>query len=196
LHHNHATIHVNAEPNRLPGVAGIRYLGQRDYSLPAWLAPDKMAALGIDVSDVLTAIGEQNLQVAAGLIGQPPAPKGQQFELTVNTLGRLTTPEQFGDIILKAAQGNPMVQSSPTGMTATAGATGSSGPTGASGQTGPTPPVTGIVRLRDVVTRESDGRPRVELGAQQYEQSCTLDGQPSVALSIYQLPGSNALDTA
>src|SRR5262249_58373279 len=139
----------------------------------AWLDPDKMAALGIDVSDVLTAIGEQNLQVAAGQIGQPPAPKGQQFQLAVNTLGRLTTPEQFGDIILKAAQGNPQVQSSPTGMTALGASTGSSGQGGQNGQSGqsnpngPTPPATGIVRLRDVVAREPDGRPRVELGAQQ-----------------------------
>jgi hydrophobe/amphiphile efflux-1 (HAE1) family protein len=200
---NYATIYLKDELNRLPGVAGISYLGQRDYSLRAWLDPDKMASLGIDVSDVITAIGEQNLQVAAGMIGQPPAPKGQQFELTVNTLGRLTTPEQFGDIILKAAQGNPLVQSSPTGMTATTGTTtassGAGGLNGSSGQSssgGPTPPTTGIVRLRDVVTRDPDGRPRVELGAQQYGQSSTLDGQPSVALSIYQLPGSNALDTA
>jgi hydrophobe/amphiphile efflux-1 (HAE1) family protein len=199
---NYATIYLKDELNRLPGVAGISYLGQRDYSLRAWLDPDKMAALGIDVADVLTAISEQNLQVAAGQIGQPPAPKGQQFELTVNTLGRLTTPEQFGDIVLKAAQGNPMVQASPTGMTAMAAATvpvAGSGPTdqgGPSSSGGPTSPTTGIVRLRDVVSREPDGRPRVELGAQQYGQSSTLDGQPSVALSVYQLPGSNALDTA
>jgi hydrophobe/amphiphile efflux-1 (HAE1) family protein len=202
---NYATIYLKDELNRLPGVAGISYLGQRDYSLRAWLDPDKMAALGIDVSDVLTAISEQNLQVAAGQIGQPPAPKGQQFQLTVNTLGRLTTPEQFGDIILKAAQGNPLVQASPTGMTFMAGTSASSGqgdvgrianPSYDSSQNGPSPPTIGVVRLRDVVTREPDGAPRVELGAQQYGQSSTLDGQPSVALSIYQLPGSNALDTA
>jgi hydrophobe/amphiphile efflux-1 (HAE1) family protein len=202
---NYATIYLKDELNRLPGVAGISYLGQRDYSLRAWLDPDKMAALGIDVSDVLTAISEQNLQVAAGQIGQPPAPRGQQFQLTVNTLGRLTTPEQFGDIILKAAQGNPLVQSSPTGMTFMAGTSASSGqgdvgrianPSYDSSQNGPSPPTIGVVRLRDVVTREPDGAPRVELGAQQYGQSSTLDGQPSVALSIYQLPGSNALDTA
>jgi multidrug efflux pump len=199
---NYATIYLKDELNRLPGVAGISYLGQRDYSLRAWLDPDKMAALGIDVSDVLTAIGEQNLQVAAGQIGQPPAPKDQQFELTVNTLGRLTTPEQFGDIIVKAAQGNPMVQSSPTGLMATAAGTGSSGITGQGGQVSQTvdgvstPTTTGVVRLRDIVTRAADGRPRVELGAQQYGQSSTLDGEPSVALSIYQLPATNALDTA
>jgi multidrug efflux pump len=197
---NYATIYLKDELNRLPGVAGVSYLGQRDYSLRAWLDPDKMAALGIDVSDVLTAIGQQNLQVAAGMIGQPPAPKGQQFELTINTLGLLTTPEQFGDIIIKAASSNPMVQLSPTGLMSTAATTGSTGSTGQSGgqsaQGSGTSTTTGIVRLRDVVTRETDGRPRVELGAQQYEQSSTLDGQPAVALSIFQLPGTNALQTA
>jgi hydrophobe/amphiphile efflux-1 (HAE1) family protein len=200
---NYATIYLKDELNRLPGVAGITYLGQRDYSLRAWLDPDKMAALGIDVSDVITAISEQNLQVAAGMIGQPPAPKGQQFELTINTLGLLTTPEQFGDIVIKAASGNPMVQLSPTGLMSTAATAGPSGSTGSNGQGGgmsaqgsQTPPTTGIVRLRDVVTRETNGQPRVELGAQQYEQSSTLDGHPSVALSIYQLPGTNALQTA
>jgi hydrophobe/amphiphile efflux-1 (HAE1) family protein len=194
---NYATIYLKDELNRLPGVAGISYLGQRDYSLRAWLDPDKMAALGIDVSDIITAISEQNLQVAAGMIGQPPAPKGQQFELTVNTLGRLTTPEQFGEIVIKAAQGNPMVQASPTGLMATAvsGSTGNSAQTGQGSSIGG-PQTTGIVRLRDVVTRAPDGRPRVELGAQQYEQSSTLDGKPSVALSVFQLPGTNALQTA
>src|SRR4029077_13278155 len=160
---NYATIYLKDELNRLPGVAGLTYLGQRDYSLRAWLDPDRLAALNLAPMDVLTAISEQNLQVAAGQIGQPPAPRGQQFQLTVNTLGRLTTPEQFGDIILKAGQGNPMVQSSPTGMTTMAGTSGSTGQSGAGGisnpssgsnQSGTTPPTIGVVRLRDVVTRE------------------------------------------
>src|SRR5262245_36130686 len=180
---NYATIYVKDELGRLPGVAGITFLGQRDYSLRAWLDPDRLAALSISPMDVVTAISQQNLQVAAGQIGQPPVPKGQQFQLTINTLGRLTTPEEFGDIIVKAAQGNPLVQPSPTGSSA-----GLAAGRGSSGAGGPAPPSVGIVRLRDVA--------RVELGAQQYEQSCTLDGRPSVALSVYQLPGSNALDTA
>jgi hydrophobe/amphiphile efflux-1 (HAE1) family protein len=185
---NYATIYVKDELGRLPGVAGITYLGQRDYSLRVWLDPEKLAALSLSPTDVITAISQQNLQVAAGQIGQPPAPKGQQFQLTINTLGRLTTPEQFGDIIVKTARGNPLVRRAPTGSTGLELGTGSA--------RGPTPQSTGIVRLRDVVTREPDGRPRVELGSQQYGQSSTLDGQPSVALSVYQLPGSNALDTA
>jgi hydrophobe/amphiphile efflux-1 (HAE1) family protein len=194
---NYATIYLKDELGRLPGVAGITYLGQRDYSLRAWLNPDKMATLGLTGMDVVTAISQQNLQVAAGQIGQPPVPRGQQFQLTINTLGRLITPEQFGDIILKAAQGNPLVQPPPNGSNGLGGSIspGASGSLDSSGSSasstspsGPIPQATSIVRLRDVA--------RVELGSQQYDQSATLDGQPSVALSVYQLPGSNALDTA
>src|SRR3954453_6774761 len=89
---NYATIYVKDELGRLPGVAGITYFGQRDYSLRAWLDPDKLATLGISAADVVTAISQQNIQVAAGQIGQQPVPKGQQFQLTINTLGRLTDP--------------------------------------------------------------------------------------------------------
>ena len=100
---NYATIYIKDELGRLPGIAGITYLGQRDYSLRVWLDPDKLAALNMSASDVVAAITQQNLQVAAGQIGQQPVPRGQQFQLTINALGRLTDPEQFGDIILKAS---------------------------------------------------------------------------------------------
>src|ERR1700722_18929233 len=70
---NYATIYLKDELGRLPGVAGITSLGQRDYSLRAWLDPDKLAALNLSPTDVVTAISQQNLQVAAGQIGQPPA---------------------------------------------------------------------------------------------------------------------------
>src|SRR4029453_2530569 len=99
---NYATIYVKDELGRLPGVAGITYLGQRDYSLRAWLNPDKLAALNLSEMDVIPAISQQNVQVAAGQIGQQPVPRGQQFQLTINTQGRLIQPEQFGDIIIKA----------------------------------------------------------------------------------------------
>ncbi len=209
---NYATIDVKDELGRIAGVAGITYLGQRDYSLRAWLDPDKLAALQLSAMDVVTAISQQNIQVAAGQIGQQPAPKGQQFQLTINTLGRLTSADEFADIIVKAGNGGPMnTTSSATGAATTSGA--SSGTTsGSAPATGSSPaapamasnaatssmtPSTGIIRLRDVVTRnKKDGTPRVELESQQYEQSGTLDGEPSVALCIFQLPGSNALDTA
>src|SRR5438552_3250036 len=100
---NYATIYIKDELGRLPGVAGITYLGQRDYSLRAWLDPDKLAALNLSAMDVVNAINQQNLQVAAGQIGQPPADKAQQFQLTINTRGRLTTPEEFETVIVKAA---------------------------------------------------------------------------------------------
>ena len=104
---NYATIYIRDELGRLPGVADITYFGQRDYSLRAWINPDKLAALGLTAADVVAAISQQNLQVVAGQIGQQPVPKGQQFQLTINTLGRLTDPEQFGDIIVKAGAGSP-----------------------------------------------------------------------------------------
>ncbi len=146
-----------------------------------WLDADKMAALNLSGMDVVAAIAQQNVQVAAGQIGQPPVPKGQQYQLTIDTRGRLVDPEEFADIILKAG---------PSGAAGAVSAASSSpgGAPAATSQTGAGVSGIGVVRLRDVG--------RVELGSQQYDQSCTLDGQPSVALSIYQLPGSNALDTA
>jgi multidrug efflux pump subunit AcrB len=182
---NYATIFIKDELGRLPGVAGITYLGQRDYSLRAWLDPQKLAALNLSAVDVINAISQQNVQVAAGQIGQQPVPKGQQLQLTINTLGRLTEPEQFADIILKAGTEYSPSQAPPSGM---AGPAGPISQASTSAPSGPQPQAVGIVRLRDVA--------RVERGSRQYDQSCTLDGQPSVAVSVYQLPGSNALETA
>ena len=184
---NYATIYLKDELGRLPGVAGINYIGQRDYSLRAWLDPDKLAALNLSAMDVVTAISQQNLQVAAGQIGQEPVPKGQQYQLTINTLGRLTDPEQFADIILKAGTNVPLTQTS-AGSSSNTGQPAQKAQSSTSDQGQTQPQAVGVVRLRDVA--------RVELGSQQYNQSCTLDGRPSVALSIFQLPGSNALRTA
>jgi multidrug efflux pump subunit AcrB len=149
---NYATILIRDELARLPGVGDITYLGQRDYSMRLWLDPDKMRRVGLSAGDVVAAIQAQNIQVAAGQIGQPPIPDGQTFQYTMTTLGRLSTPEQFEQMMLK---------------------------NDAAGR---------AVRMKDVA--------RIELGAQGYDQSCTLDGRPSVALSVYQLPGTNALHTA
>ena len=197
---NYATIYVKDELGRLDGVAGITYLGERDYSLRAWLDPDRLAALQLGAMDVVTAIAQQNIQVAAGQIGQPPADRAQQFQLTLTTKGRLTDPEEFAAIIVKAAPTNPvMAFSSSPGSTSdqTGNAPGNaSAPANSTGLAGSAPPSTGIVFLRDVVTLDRDGKSRIELGSQQYDQVCTLDRHPSVALSIYQLPGSNALNTA
>src|SRR6476660_7007086 len=129
---NYATIYIKDELGRLPGVAGITYLGQRDYSLRAWLDPERLAALGLSAADVVAAINQQNVQVVAGQIGQPPVPTGQQFQLTINTLGRLTDPEQFADIIVKAGQGSMAIT-----PTSASGGSGSQTAGGSSAGTSP-----------------------------------------------------------
>src|SRR5436853_6344223 len=92
---NYATIQLRDELARLPGVGDLTYLGQRDYSMRLWLDPEKMSVRGISANDVTRAIEQQNVQVAAGQIGQPPVPTGQVFQYTMTTLGRLADPEQF-----------------------------------------------------------------------------------------------------
>jgi multidrug efflux pump len=188
---NYATIYVKDELGRLPGVASINYFGQRDYSLRAWLDPQKLANLNLSATDVVLAIAQQNVQVAAGQIGQPPTIPAQQFQLTINTQGRLTDPQEFAEIILKTGQANSLAQPTPFSMNGSSGSPGSV-------QTSSPGQATAIIRLKDVVTYTDTNppQPKVELGSQQYDQSCTLDTKPSVALSIFQLPGSNALDTA
>ena len=103
---NYATIQLRDELARLPGVGDITYLGQRDYSMRLWLDPKKMAKLGLSASDVVSTIQQQNAQVAAGQIGQPPVPHGQVFQYTMTTLGRLIDADQFADMMVKTdAQG-------------------------------------------------------------------------------------------
>src|SRR3954464_10396321 len=99
---NYATIFVRDELLRVTGVSDINMLGQRDYSIRAWLDPQKLAARDMTGMDVAQAIRSQNLEAAAGQIGQPPAPAGQAFQMPIHTLGRLVDPEQFAAIIVKA----------------------------------------------------------------------------------------------
>src|SRR5262245_1384206 len=109
---NYATIQLRDELARVEGVGDITYLGQRDYSMRLWLDPEKMAIRGLSAADVLAAVGEQNVQVAAGQIGQPPVPPGQVYQYTMTTLGRLATPEQFANMILKTDPDGRMVRMS------------------------------------------------------------------------------------
>ncbi len=148
---NYATIQIRDELSRLPGVGDITYLGQRDYSMRLWLDPQKLTTYNLNAQDIVQAVEAQNIQVAAGQIGQPPTPQGQVSQYIITTLGRLENTDQFANIVVKSTGGT-------------------------------------LVYLKDVAN--------IELGAQSYDQTCTMDGRPSVALSVYQLPGSNALDVA
>jgi multidrug efflux pump len=98
---NYATIRLRDELAQVKGVGDVTYLGQLDYSMRAWLDPDRMAARDLSASDVVTALREQNVQVAAGSLGRPPVPQGQAFQYTLSTLGRLVDPRQFGNIVVK-----------------------------------------------------------------------------------------------
>jgi multidrug efflux pump len=156
---NFATIYVKDELLRVRGVSDINYMGQRDYSVRVWLDPQKLASRNMTAMDVASAIRSENVDAPAGQVGQMPSSRQHPFQIPVDTLGRLSEPEQFESIVVKTG-----------------------------GAPRPQEPATGIVRLRDVA--------RVELGAQNYNQSCTFDGHPSVGLSVYQLPGTNALEVA
>jgi HAE1 family hydrophobic/amphiphilic exporter-1 len=96
-----------ADPlKRVPGVGNVQIFGERRYSMRIWLDPDKLATLGLTAIDVKNAIANQNIQVAAGKLGQSPAPDGTAFEVQVNALGRLSDPKQFGEIVVRAGTGS------------------------------------------------------------------------------------------
>jgi HAE1 family hydrophobic/amphiphilic exporter-1 len=149
---NYATTQVKDVLARVPGVGEVQMMGAKDFGMRVWLNPGRLKARGLTSDEVLAALREQNVQVAAGKIGQPPNPAGLNFEYTITTLGRLTSEVEFQNIIIKTDRSGA------------------------------------IVRLRDVA--------RVELGAQDYSWYVQLGGKPSVGLSIYQLPGANALGVA
>jgi multidrug efflux pump len=149
---NYAFLQVKDQLARIPGVGDVTMLGARDYSMRIWLDPENLASRDMTAGDVVRAIREQNLQVAAGTIGQPPVPAGNDFQLTINTQGRLLNEQEFGDIIVKQ---------------------------GPEGQ---------ITHIHDVA--------RVELAARDYSITSRLSGQPAAALVIWQLPGSNAIETS
>src|SRR5208337_4806286 len=88
-------------------------LGQRDYSMRIWLDPEKMATLNVSADDIVSVIQKQNVQVAAGQIGQQPVPPGQQMQLTMSTLGRLEDAKQFGDILVKSGTVSTDAPSTP-----------------------------------------------------------------------------------
>jgi HAE1 family hydrophobic/amphiphilic exporter-1/multidrug efflux pump len=100
---NYALMNVLDELKRVPGVGDAQILGAKDYSMRIWLQPDRMAQLGVTITDIASAVSSQNKQNVAGKIGQEPAPQGQQLVYTVTAKGRLVTPEQFGDIVIRSS---------------------------------------------------------------------------------------------
>jgi HAE1 family hydrophobic/amphiphilic exporter-1 len=148
---NYAIINLQDQLARVKGVSRVQVFGGQ-YAMRVWVNPDKLAQLGVTATDVIQAIQTQNNVNPAGQIGGEPIPKGQQFTYTVRTQGRLVTPEEFGNIILRA---------NPDGS---------------------------ILHLRDVA--------RVELGDQAYSISARYNHAPAGVMAIYQLPGSNAVETA
>ncbi|HSZ60741.1 MAG TPA: multidrug efflux RND transporter permease subunit [Terriglobales bacterium] len=148
---NYAYINLNDPIARSYGVGQTQVFGSGQYAMRLWVKPDQMAKLGITVTDIANALQAQNTVNPAGEVGGEPAQSNQQFTYAVLAQGRLTSPEQFGNVIVREA---------PNG---------------------------GTVRVRDVA--------RVELGTQDYSLMSRLNGKPSAAIAVYQLPGSNAVQT-
>ncbi|MEI7730269.1 MAG: multidrug efflux RND transporter permease subunit [Verrucomicrobiota bacterium] len=149
---NYAFLHVKDKLARLPGVGDVRIFGVSEYSMRVWIDPNKASSRNLTAPEIVAAIREQNIQVAAGVFGQQPQPPGNLFQLTAQTKGRFSTPEEFGEVILKIGANNQ------------------------------------VTRLRDVA--------RIELGANDYNLRDYLDGEPAVVIAIFQLPGSNAIETS
>jgi HAE1 family hydrophobic/amphiphilic exporter-1 len=99
---NYSSINVADVLSRVKGVSEATNLGALDYGMRIWLDPDRLAAIGLTADDVVSAIREQNVEVAAGQIGSPPVPPGQQFQYTLTTKGRLSTAEEFERIVVRA----------------------------------------------------------------------------------------------
>ncbi|WP_404334519.1 efflux RND transporter permease subunit [Sphingomonas sp. MMS12-HWE2-04] len=150
---NYVTLQVLDRIARIPGVGQAQAFGGRDYNMRIWIDPGLAAARDMTVDEVTAAIRAQNVQVAAGSVGQPPYGKASPaFELGVQAKGRLSSPEEFGQVILKRdTQGR-------------------------------------LTRLRDVA--------RIELGAQDYSFNGYLGAKRAVGMGVFQMPGSNALETA
>jgi multidrug efflux pump len=99
---NFAHLQVKDELARISGVGSVQIFGAGEYSMRVWLDPDRLASRQLTATDVVRAVREQNLQVAAGVLGAPPAPTDTTFQLSINAQGRLTSEEQFGDIVVRA----------------------------------------------------------------------------------------------
>lgn len=107
---NYLDIYVSDALKRVKGVGNIIIFGERKYAMRIWLDPTKLAQRGLTADDVVNALRAQNIEVAAGQVGQPPASANQQYQISVRAVGRLTTPEQFDAVVVKRAQSGAIVQ--------------------------------------------------------------------------------------
>src|SRR5260221_131572 len=114
---NYATIHLRDVVAGVEGVGDSFIFGQQDYSMRVWLDPDKLQSRNLTAGDVIRVLREQNVQVAAGQIGQPPVPTGQDFQYTLSTLGRLVEPEQFANIIVNTGSNGEITYLKDVGRT-------------------------------------------------------------------------------
>ena len=244
---NFATINVKDNLARIKGVGDVSFLGPRDYSMRVWVDPKKLAARDMVAGDVLKAIKEQNVQVPAGRLGQPPLPANETvpFQLVINTQGRLESEEKFGDILVKTGAEGQLVQLRDIVRDTIVGINLDPAKLAAHRLTpdeianplkeacrrveflsfGAAPPPADQKRqlkitqppsnLGDFTIKVNDQKQKitlkdlvqdregivylekgVELGAKSYDVNSYLDNQPAVTMAVFQLPGSNALDTA
>ena len=149
---NYAYINLADQLTRVKGIGTVQIFGAGQYAMRLWVKPDQLAKLEITVPEIVSAIQTQNTVNPAGQVGSEPAPKGQEFTYAVRAQGRLVSPEEFENIVVRET------------------------------------PESGIVRVKDVA--------RVELGSQDYSVSGRLNGKASAVIAVYQLPGSNAVDSA
>jgi HAE1 family hydrophobic/amphiphilic exporter-1 len=149
---NYAYINLNDPIGRSYGISNVQVFGAGKYAMRLWVKPDQLAKLGITVTEMVNAIQAQNTVNPAGKVGGEPAEANQQFTYSVRAQGRLISPEEFGEVVVREAQNG------------------------------------GIVRVKDVA--------RIELAADDYSIMSRLNGKPSAAIAVYQLPGSNAVQAA
>ena len=149
---NYAYMKLQQIIARLPGVGNTQIYGARQYAMRVWLNPVKMTGLNVTTAEVIAAIEAQNIQVAAGQIGEPPVGNDQQQQLTVLAPGELTSVAQFKGIVIR------------------------------------TDPSGGIIHLSDIAN--------VQLAAQQYNTSSTLDHNAAASIAVFQAPGANALQVS
>ena len=107
---NYAVINLNDQMTRVPGIASVSVFGAGNYAIRLWIRPDRLAQMGVTVPEIISAVQAQNTVNPAGQIGGEPVPAGQSFTYAVRAQGRLETPEQFGEIVLRASPGGAILR--------------------------------------------------------------------------------------